>query len=173
MTVLDRIFVTLGTSFGLAYLPTAPGTWGSLPGAAVFLLISWTSAPADHAWWIGLALVVVSILSVALGPWAERFWGVKDPRRFVLDEVAGFLVTVLLFRTPDPILTAIWAFLFSRVMDIIKPPPGRLLERLPAGWGILLDDVVASLYAAALLHILVRILPAFWFGGWPVSIPIF
>ena len=95
----------------------------------------------------------------------------KDPRRFVLDEVAGFLVTVLLFRTPDPILTAIWAFLFSRIMDIVKPPPARLLERLPAGWGILLDDVVASLYAAALLHILARILPAYWFGGPPVTLP--
>ena len=170
MTVYDRIFQLLATSFGLAYLPIAPGTWGSIPGAAVFLLISWTAAPADHAWWIALALVVVCILSVALGPWAERYWGVKDPSRFVLDEVAGFLVTVLFFRTPDSFLTAIWAFLFSRIMDIVKPPPGRLLERLPAGWGILLDDVVASLYAAALLHILARILPAYWFGGPPVSI---
>jgi phosphatidylglycerophosphatase A len=169
MTVYDRIFQLLATSFGLAYLPIAPGTWGSLAGVAIFVLISWTSAPADHAGWIGLALVSVCILSVALGPWAERYWGVKDPRRFVLDEVAGFLVTVLFFRTPDPILTVIWAFLLSRIMDIVKPPPGRLLERLPAGWGILLDDVVASLYAAALLHILARILPVSWFGGVPVS----
>ena len=173
MNGYDRIFQMLATSFGLAYLPIAPGTWGSLPGVAVFLLISWTSAPADHASWIALALVVVCILSVALGPWAERFWGVKDPRRFVLDEVAGFLVTVLLFRTPDPILTAIWAFLFSRILDIAKPPPASQLERLPSGWGILLDDVVASLYAAALLHILARILPVSWLGGGPVSIPFF
>jgi phosphatidylglycerophosphatase A len=170
MTGYDRILNLLGTSFGLAYLPIAPGTWGSLPGVATFLLISCASAPVDHAWWIGLALAVVCLLCLALSPWAERYWGVKDPRRFVLDEVAGFLVTVLFFRTPDPILTAMWTFLLSRIMDIVKPPPARLLERLPAGWGILLDDVVASLYAVALLHILARTLPAYWFGGSPVSI---
>ncbi len=170
MTGYDRIFQLLATSFGLAYLPIAPGTWGSLPGAGIFLLVSGTSAPTDHAWWIGLSLVVVCLLCLALSPWAERHWGQKDPGRFVLDEVAGFLVTVFLFRTPDPTLTAIWAFIFSRIMDIVKLPPARQLERLPAGWGILLDDVVASLYAAALLHILARILPAYWFGGSPVSI---
>ena len=170
MSGYDRILNFLGTSFGLAYLPIAPGTWGSIPGVLIFLLISWFSPSAVHGLWIALALIAVCVGCIALSPWAERHWGVKDPNRFVLDEVAGFLVTVLLFRTPDPILTAIWAFLFSRIMDIVKPPPGRLLERLPAGWGILLDDVVASLYAAALLHILARILPAYWFGGPPVSI---
>jgi len=172
MSSYDRIRIALGTAFGLAYLPIAPGTWGSLPGVAIFLLISWTSAPTHHGFWIALALIAVCLLCLALGPWAERYWGVKDPRRFVPDEVAGFLVTVLFFRTPDPISTAIWAFLFSRIMDIAKPPPGRLLERLPSGWGILLDDVVASLYAAALLHILARILPAYWFGGPPVTLPL-
>jgi phosphatidylglycerophosphatase A len=170
MTGYDRILNFLGTSFGLAYLPIAPGTWGTLPGVAVFLLISWASPAAHHGFWIALALIAVCLLCLLLSPWAERYWGVKDPRRFVLDEVAGFLVTVLLFRTPDPLLTAVWAFLLSRIMDIIKPPPARLLERLPSGWGILVDDVVASLYAAALLHILARLLPSAWFGGAAVSV---
>jgi phosphatidylglycerophosphatase A len=166
----DRIFQILGTSFGLAYLPIAPGTWGSLPGVAIFILISVISPVSNHSFWIAAALIIVCVLCLSLSPWAERYWGVKDPRRFVLDEVAGFLVTVLLFRTPDPFLTAVWAFFFSRIMDILKLQPARYMERLPSGWGILLDDVVASLYAAALLHILARILPANWFGGWPVSI---
>ncbi len=170
MSGRDRIFEILGTSFGLAYLPIAPGTWGSLPGVAIFILISMTLPVANHGFWIAAALVLVCLLCLGLSPWAERYWGVKDPRRFVLDEVAGFLVTVLLFRTPDLFLTALWTFFFSRIMDILKLQPARYLERLPKGWGILLDDVVASLYAATLLHILVRILPVSWFGGWPVSI---
>ncbi len=170
ITGRDRIFQILGTCFGLAYLPIAPGTWGTLPGVAIFLLISFISPSTDHSLWIAAALILICVLCFSLSPWAERYWGRKDPRRFVLDEVAGFLVTVLFFRTPDPVLTAIWAFFFSRIVDIVKPPPARQLERLPSGWGILLDDVVASLYAAALLHILARILPVSWFGGWPVSI---
>ena len=166
----DNLFHMLGTSFGLAYLPIAPGTWGSLPGVAIFLIIMYTAAAVAHTLWIALALIVVSFLCLVLSPWAERYWAMKDPGLFVLDEVAGFLVTVLLFRTPDPILTAVWAFIVTRGLDILKPPPVRQLERLPSGWGILFDDVVASLYAAVLLHLMARTLPAHWFGGSPVGL---
>jgi phosphatidylglycerophosphatase A len=71
----------------------------------------------------------------------------------VPDEVAGFLTTVLLWRTDDLLLTIVWAFGLTRVLDILKPPPCRRLERLPGGWGVLADDLCASLYAAAILHV--------------------
>ena len=100
MSGRDRIFQILGTSFGLAYLPIAPGTWGSLPGVAIFILISLISPEANHSFWIAAALILVCVFCLSLSPWAERYWGVKDPRRFVLDEVAGFLVTVPLFLYP-------------------------------------------------------------------------
>ena len=70
-------------------------------------------------------LVASSVLCVALCPWAERYWGKKDPGRCVLDEVAGYFVTVLIFRTPNLWLTVVWTFLASRVFDIVKPPPAR------------------------------------------------
>jgi phosphatidylglycerophosphatase A len=100
---------------------------------------------------------------VWLGPWAERRWNRKDPQMVVLDEVAGFLTTVLLF-SPDPdrvslLALTVWAFAMTRFFDILKPPPVHLLERLPHGWGILLDDVAASLYAVAALWILYRFCP--------------
>ncbi len=100
------------------------------------------------------------ILSVYLGAWAEKFWGGKDPRHFVLDEVAGFFLTVLLFRVPDLGLTVLWGFVATRAFDVIKPPPASSLEVLPAGWGILIDDLIASLYAAAFLHVASRLLPS-------------
>ncbi|MBI5572176.1 MAG: phosphatidylglycerophosphatase A [Desulfomonile tiedjei] len=162
----DRIYWLLGTSFGLSYLPVAPGTWGALPGVLLFLLIVEGTPPDWHLWLIGLATVLVSWFTVAAGPWAERYWQTKDPRKYVPDEVAGFLVTVLLFRAPDPWLTCIWAFVVTRFFDILKPPPARRLETIPGGWGILLDDVLTSLYAALTLNILAVSFPQF-FGGLP------
>ncbi len=167
---MDRLFSIIGTSFGLAYLPVAPGTWGTLPGVAIFILMALVVPQAYHTGFIAGSIVVFCVLTVLLGSWAERYWKTKDPRVFVLDEVTGFLLTVLLFRTPDPFLTAGWAFVITRIMDILKLPPAYQLERLPGGWGILVDDLVSSLYAAALLHVLTWLLPLQWFGGSPIRL---
>jgi phosphatidylglycerophosphatase A len=166
-TLRDRLFLLLGTSFGLAYLPIAPGTWGALPGPLIYLLIVGFAGPQAHTALIAGALAAVCVLTIALSPWAERYWQMKDPKKYVPDEVAGFLVTVLLFRTPDPWLTTVWAFVITRIVDIVKPPPARQLEALPGGWGILLDDVASSLYAALFLNIFASHLPGL-FGGPPI-----
>ncbi len=166
MSFREKVFWLVGTSFGLAYLPVAPGTWGALPGVAIFLLIVEVAPAAYHTWLIGLAMVLVSAVTVALSPWAERYWRVKDPRKYVPDEVAGFLVTVFLFRTPDVLLTIVWAFVVTRFLDILKIPPARQLEALPAGWGILLDDVASSIYAILLLNGAAALFPGM-FGGPP------
>ena len=73
---------------------------------------------------------------------------------------------MLLFRTPDPWITCLWAFVVTRGFDILKPPPARRLETIPGGWGILLDDMLTSLYAALTLNILAVIFPEI-FGGLP------
>ena len=148
----DRILAAIGSAFGLGYVPFAPGTAGALPGVAIFVVIAVVGSPTLHSWLIALSLLLVSVVTFAMSPWAERYWGKKDPGCFVLDEVAGFLFTVLLFRTPSVLVTVAWAFPVTRVIDILKPPPARQLERLPAGWGILADDLCSSLYAAAILH---------------------
>jgi phosphatidylglycerophosphatase A len=145
-----RVF---GASFGLGYVPFAPGTWGTLPAVGAFLLIQ-SLVPAEP--WRTLILtsllLAASAACVPLGNWAQSLWGRKDPRRFTLDEVAGFLLTVTLFSRGGLLELTIWAFAVTRVFDIIKPPPARQLERLSGGWGILLDDLAASVYGAALLH---------------------
>jgi phosphatidylglycerophosphatase A len=156
----DRICEALCTSFWLGYSPVAPGTVGSLPAVLIFVLIDLLAPRQIQTPLIGTVLVVICIISVALGKWAERNWNKKDPRHFVLDEHAGFLVTVLLFRVPSLALTVVWTFVATRVFDIIKPWPASKMEGLPHGWGILMDDVVASLCAAAFLHVLAWIFPA-------------
>ena len=158
----DRILALLATSGGLGYCPGMPGTAGTLPGVGIFLAIALLSPPALHAPLIAAALVAVSAVTVAITPWAERHWKKTDPGNLVTDEVAGFLATVLMFwpfHDADLWLTTCWAFGVTRVMDIFKPPPVRQLERLPAGWGVLIDDLGASVYAAILLHAAAAVWP--------------
>lgn len=149
----DFVKAGLCSAFWFGYSPVASGTVGTIPAVILFIWICGAFSGAWQTLIILLALVVVSLISVGLGPWAESYWGKKDPGKFVLDEVAGFLLTVLLFRTPDLMLTVIWAFLATRFFDIVKPPPAFQAQSAPEGWGILLDDLIASLYAAVFLHI--------------------
>lgn len=152
-------------SFGfLGCSPIVPGTVGTLGGVLVAYLLGltgWSFAPA--------ALVVCAILYVigrGLGDWSEAYAGKKDPGIFVVDEVIGYLVTVLWWGAPS--LTAlVVAFFVFRFFDIAKPPPARRLESLGGGDGILLDDVVAGLYGLALMAILRTTLldPADWVLG--------
>lgn len=155
----DRLFHNICSSFHLGYSPFAPGTVGSLPAVGVYCFIAAFSGAELHVILLGVALIISCALTVALGPWAEAFWKKKDPSHFVLDEYAGYFLTVLLFRVPSIWLTAVWTFVMTRIFDILKPPPGRRLEALPWGWGILLDDLVASFYAAAVLHALAFLFP--------------
>jgi phosphatidylglycerophosphatase A len=158
----QRFKVMLATAFWFGLSPIIPGTVGTIPAVVLFVGTAlWI--PAAWQWLVITGLLLVScILCVYLGEWAEKFWGAKDPRHFVLDEVAGFFLTVLLFRVPDLGATLFWGFVATRAFDIIKPPPASSLEVLPAGWGILVDDLVASLYAVAFLHAASRLLPSFF-----------
>jgi phosphatidylglycerophosphatase A len=148
----DSVRAALCTALGFGYSPFAPGTVGTFPAVGIYLVIALFAPQEYRTPLIAVALAVSCVLSVALGRWAEKHWGRKDPRHFVLDEVAGFLLTVLLFQVQDPVVTAVWAFLVTRAFDILKPWPASKMEVLPAGWGILLDDLVSSLYAALALH---------------------
>ena len=135
-------------SFGfLGCAPFAPGTFGTLGGVALAWLLGWSG----H--FLLLTVVVCALLYVggrALGAWAEEYTGKKDPGVFVVDEVIGYLVAVAWIGAPTLATLTLGFFLF-RFFDIVKPPPVRNVERVGGGDGILLDDVVAGLYALAIL----------------------
>jgi len=148
----EFIYVIIGTSFGLGYTPIAPGTAGALPGLGLYIIIGLATTGLLQTALIAIFFVLFCAITIWLSPWAERYWEKKDPGIFVTDEVAGFLGTVLLWRTSSVAKTAIWAFIITRIIDIIKIPPARKLERLNSGWGILADDLCSSLYAAIILN---------------------
>ena len=142
------------TACYLGLSPVAPGTVGSLLAVALYVLAAQT--PCTDLLVLCLLLLFCG-LSIWLCPWAEKHFGRKDPSPFVIDEVAGYLLAVL-FLPPAPLWVKVVAgFFAARFFDILKPPPARQLEHLPAGWGILLDDLMASVYANAVLQIALRV----------------
>lgn len=152
-----RLWITAG---GLGHCPVASGTAGSLGGVALALL-AWRFAPDP---WIREALVaggvvLFSLMTLRHGAWAEKAFGRKDPSQAVSDEVAGFLLSVLLLPPAPPWLALLLAFLLFRLFDIWKPGPLRGWQALPGGLGILADDLGAGLLANAVLQGLLRALP--------------
>lgn len=154
------------TVWGLGHLRPASGTWGSLPAVLVAggLAAGGISA-AEQAWiyrGVMLALLVVfSAACVMQGDRAEARFNRKDPGQAVADEMAGMALTLLMAPAagmatgPRAAFTLVYAFVAFRVMDIIKPWPAGALQRVPGGWGILLDDLMAGLYAGLLVAVLV------------------
>jgi phosphatidylglycerophosphatase A len=99
--------------------------------------------------------VVFFLAVTAIGTWAaqraEPLLGGKDPGAIVIDEVAGMTLSVLVVPLTPAVL--VLGFLLFRVFDVLKPPPARESQRLPGGVGVMIDDVIAGLYALGLLAI--------------------
>ena len=154
---MRRVLVSF---FGLGYGPIAPGTWGSFGAVVLYLLLRY--ALDGVPWWTLLFLIVAACaVSLLFGSWAVAYYGSTDPRPVVIDEVAGMWLSVMLvpMRSPTAVLWVCGAaFVLFRILDILKLPPARQLERLGAGAGILCDDLAAGLQANIVLQIVFRLL---------------
>ena len=117
-----------------------PGTCGTLWGVAIAWAVSTLPMPLL---WAPLLGVVILLLGVPLARAVERTE--PDPGWFILDEVSGYLIALAGLPLRWEVLAA--AFVFFRIFDITKPPPIRRIERAPRGWGVMLDDVVAGVFA--------------------------
>lgn len=123
---------------------------GSLATVAVVWAARELAGPAVPGWWIsgGLA-ALAAVANVSLGSWIERHFRDHDPGAVVLDEVAGQSVALSVTVAAFPVwINYLGAFALFRVFDITKPLGVKRLESLPRGWGILMDDILAGLYAA-------------------------
>ena len=143
LTLRARLALAVATLGGVGRAPVAPGTVAS----AITALALWLLSPPP------LTLAVLLIVVTGLGTWAadeaERALGDRDPGMIVVDEVAGMMLAVLAVPATPVVLLA--GFLLFRVFDVVKPFPANVAQRLPGGLGVMVDDLVAGLYALALL----------------------
>jgi phosphatidylglycerophosphatase A len=160
----------LTSCFGLGRLPLAPGTWGSLPPVVVFgLMCHFSTPPILISIVMAVLALVASVICVKFAPAVIVATGESDPREVVADEFAGQAVTFLAnpFLFIDTVSavqiwgTAVLGFFLFRLFDIFKPWPGRKLEKLSKGWGILADDLLAGVYSGIALLIFLKL----WLGG--------
>jgi phosphatidylglycerophosphatase A len=147
---MNRFFLLFATGFGVGHSPIAPGTLGTLIAIPAYYFLSEIPSPLYE-----ITLIGFFFLSVWISENAETFFGKKDDRRIVIDEMIGFLITML--WVPKTISFIIIGFLLFRFFDIVKPPPIRIIERARGGYGVVLDDVIAGIYGNIVLQILCKI----------------
>jgi phosphatidylglycerophosphatase A len=144
---MDRLIVAVATGFYSGMLPKAPGTWGSL-----FAMVPWyfcrnLSLPV----YVGVLAALFVVGSLAAGS-AEKIFDRADPGCIVIDEILGIFVTMAL--APNHPLAWLLGFFFFRFFDVLKPfPIGWLDSHLHGGIGIMVDDVVAGIYALIALQV--------------------
>ena len=140
------------TCLYVGYVPGAPGTFASLLALALGLIVHALAGGVLGGLIILAAALAIISPAARLGTWAESFFNRKDPPPFVLDELAGCLLSLapafMVFPQVQYFLLGGIPFGFFRIFDITKPYPANRLERIRGGWGIMLDDVAAGAYAA-------------------------
>ena len=145
---MNRFILLLATGCGVGYAPIAPGTLGTLITIPIYYFFSAIPSPIYE-----LTLITLFFLSSWISGQAQNYWGRQDDSRIVIDEMMGFLITMLWL--PKTIFSVITGFFLFRFFDIFKPFPIRRMEKKwKGGWGVVLDDVMAGVYANILLHII-------------------
>jgi len=143
---VNFFFLLLATGFGSGFCPILPGTAGTIVAIPICYVLS--SLPLVL---YALIVAVSFFLSVFVSEKAQKHWGKKDDRRIVIDEIMGFLITML--GVPATLRAVVSGFILFRFFDIVKPPPIRRLERVGGGYGVVLDDVMAGVYANLFLQL--------------------
>ena len=145
---MNKLALTLATWFGCGYAPKGPGTAGSLGGIVVAVLLAHLAGLAPWR------LLILAAAVTPVGIWAASrtalIRNTKDPQIVVIDEVLGQWIALAAVAPMSPFHLAA-AFVLFRLFDIFKPWPVRRLEALPGGVGIIADDLMAGVYAAAVL----------------------
>jgi len=153
---MKRLSRLIATVFYIGYSPVVPGTAGSLAALFLFLVLPGLRGPALYG---------AILASFTAGVWAsgevERQEKKKDPSCVVIDELAGMWLT---FAALPAGLRWIWfagGFVLFRIFDILKPFPVNRSQALKGGWGIMIDDILAAVYAQAVLRLFLFVFRVF------------
>ena len=147
---MRRFVIIFSTWWGTGYSPVASGTVGTLAAIPLYLILAGLPIP-----YYLLSLISLTIFSCWVSGRAEAIFNEKDSGKIVIDEVVGYLVTMTGVSLTLPAM--ILGFFLFRFFDIVKVPPANIIDRrLKNGFGVVMDDVVAGIYACLLLHLTLR-----------------
>ncbi len=151
---MKRNLVTiLAAGLGTGYAPFASGTVGSIPPC----FIAYFMIKGDQ-----ITLTVVAVITIIISVWsageAENYFG-HDSKKIVIDEWAGMFITLLFI--PYSLTNYLIGFIVFRALDVIKIYPARQAERLPGGWGVTMDDVVAGFQSIAVTKLIIFLIAKF------------
>ena len=146
--MVNKLANWFSTVLKVGYLPIAPGTWGSLAALVVWFIIIESTSTVTFI----VAIIMIFALGVYTSSITERYLDKKDPSVIVIDEWVGQWIALLFL--PKSLLWGLVAFTLFRLFDIWKPYPIKTLDNLPSGWGIMLDDVFAGIYALITIFML-------------------
>ena len=154
----------IATGFGAGYSPIAPGTMGALVGVLFLIPNLFVIACFNGRYYLDPILILLILSFFFIGVKAtnelESEWG-HDPQRIVIDEMVGLWISMILI--PYSTMTLLVAFILFRIFDIWKPLGIRKMEKFKGGWGVMMDDVLAGVYANIVLQILIYCFPDFFF----------
>jgi phosphatidylglycerophosphatase A len=143
----EKLIVFIATGFGLGLSPVASGTAGTLLGVVILFVMGSLSL----GWQITVS-VILAIIAMPICGIAEDFYGKKDDGRIVADEYLTFPICMLGLPWATHWWLLVIGFIVNRLLDIIKPPPAHQAQDLVGGIGIVMDDVISSLYALGVNH---------------------
>lgn len=150
-----RYFFAFG--FGAGLMPIAPGTFGTLAAIPIYLFLTMTLTLTPF--WYLLTVFLLFLPGIWFAAVVGRDLKIADYPGIVWDEIVGFLLSM--FLVPLSLLWIIAGFLLFRFFDILKPFPINLVDRkMKTGFGVMLDDVLAAVYASICLHLLI------WISGY-------
>ena len=140
-----RLAEILATVFYLGRIPGAPGTWGSIAAVLVWLILP---EQMLSVFIFSGILIFLAVIGIWVSQLAESASGTTDPSEIIIDEWVGQWIALL--ALPQTWISAVIALVFFRIFDIAKPGPINNLQKLPGGWGIMVDDIVAGIFALGL-----------------------
>ena len=159
---IKKFYEILATVFGAGYFPKSPGTFGTFVALMTYYFIP------DHYFGFGIdffqvylliVLIVFSLFSVHICSQAEKTLG-HDDGKIVIDEYFGFFFSILFL--PKTMLVLVLSFIIFRFYDIVKPPPIYQIQKLKAGWGIMVDDVLAGIFTNLTIRLILILIPIFF-----------
>ncbi len=152
---MKKIDYLISTFFGVGNIPVASGTFGTLAAAILYYLFVPETLYDNYRWGFAviLFLIIISFPLASSIKRVENKFG-EDSGRIVIDEVIGYIVTMMFL--PKTLFVIISGFILFRIFDILKPEPVNMSQKIKNGWGVLIDDILAGIYANIAIRIILR-----------------